>query len=93
MIQALIGVCGEGVRLPLLLQEIVDNLTSPEVLNKLDCGMDLTAPQIESACALLSYLGDALNSVSVAQPHRNVLYFTHVLKCIEEAQLVPYYNP
>ncbi|XP_060810461.1 E3 ubiquitin-protein ligase UBR4 isoform X2 [Amyelois transitella] len=49
----------------------VDNLSSPEVLEKLEEGqVDGTlAPQIESACVLLSYLSDALHAINTAQSH------------------------
>ncbi|XP_028033464.1 protein purity of essence isoform X1 [Bombyx mandarina] len=48
----------------------VDNLSSPEILEKLEEGqVDGTlAPQIESACVLLSYLTDALHSINISPP-------------------------
>lgn len=56
----------------------VDNLGSQEVLDKLEEGqVDGTlAPQIESACVLLSYLADALHAINTTQPHSesNYLY-------------------
>lgn len=56
----------------------VDNLSSQEVLDKLEEGqVDGTlAPQIESACVLLSYLADALHAINTTQPHSNLnIYF------------------
>ncbi|PZC74948.1 hypothetical protein B5X24_HaOG206881 [Helicoverpa armigera] len=49
----------------------VENLSSQEVLDKLEEGqVDGTlAPQIESACVLLSYLADALHAINTTQPH------------------------
>ncbi|KAF9412274.1 hypothetical protein HW555_009165 [Spodoptera exigua] len=53
------------------LANCVDNLGSQEVLDKLEEGqVDATlAPQIESACVLLSYLADALHAINTTQPH------------------------
>lgn len=49
----------------------MDYLSSQEVLDKLEEGqVDGTlAPQIESACVLLSYLADALHAVNITKPH------------------------
>ncbi|XP_045509192.1 E3 ubiquitin-protein ligase UBR4 isoform X11 [Colias croceus] len=50
----------------------VKNLSSPEVLEKLEEGSienNNLGPQIESACTLLAYLGDALHAIGVVQPH------------------------
>ncbi|KAL0896018.1 hypothetical protein ABMA27_012006 [Loxostege sticticalis] len=49
----------------------VDNLSSQEVLEKLEEGQvdGNLAPQIESACVLLSYLTDALHAINTSQPH------------------------
>ncbi|CAH0600763.1 unnamed protein product [Chrysodeixis includens] len=49
----------------------VENLSSQDVLDKLEEGqVDGTlAPQIESACVLLSYLADALHAINTTQPH------------------------
>ncbi|CAH2989845.1 unnamed protein product [Chilo suppressalis] len=49
----------------------VDNLSSQEVLEKLEEGQvdSNLAPQIESACVLLSYLTDALHAINTSQPH------------------------
>ncbi|XP_047028788.1 protein purity of essence [Helicoverpa zea] len=53
------------------LSACVENLSSQEVLDKLEEGqVDGTlAPQIESACVLLSYLADALHAINTTQPH------------------------
>ncbi|CAB3259165.1 unnamed protein product [Arctia plantaginis] len=53
------------------LSACVDNLSSPEVLEKLEEGQvdGNLAPQIESACVLLSYLADALHAINTTQPH------------------------
>ncbi|XP_026324095.1 E3 ubiquitin-protein ligase UBR4 isoform X3 [Hyposmocoma kahamanoa] len=53
------------------LSTCVENLSSPEVLEKLEEGQvdGNLAPQIESACVLLSYLADALHSINTTQPH------------------------
>ncbi|CAH0722275.1 unnamed protein product, partial [Brenthis ino] len=53
------------------LSACVDNLSSPDVLEKLEEGqLDATLiSQIESACVLLSYLADALHAIGTAQPH------------------------
>ncbi|XP_061383112.1 E3 ubiquitin-protein ligase UBR4 isoform X4 [Danaus plexippus] len=53
------------------LSACVDNLSSAEVLEKLEEGQidaSLT-PQIESACVLLSYVADALHAIGTSQPH------------------------
>ncbi|KAI8429562.1 hypothetical protein MSG28_000184 [Choristoneura fumiferana] len=52
------------------LASCVNKLSSPEVLEKLEEGQvdESLSPQIESACVLLSYLADALHSISNAQP-------------------------
>ncbi|KOB59232.1 putative ubiquitin protein ligase E3 component n-recognin 4, partial [Operophtera brumata] len=49
----------------------VDNLSNPEVLEKLEEGQldGNLAPQIESACVLLSYLTDALHAINTSQSH------------------------
>ncbi|KAJ2946624.1 hypothetical protein O0L34_g12681 [Tuta absoluta] len=49
----------------------VANLSSQEILDKLEEGQvdGNLAPQIESACVLLSYLADALHSINTTQPH------------------------
>lgn len=65
----------------------VDNLSSAEVLEKLDEGqVDCNlAPMIESACVLLSYLADALHAINTVQPHSKLYttYFSqrYVIKC------------
>ncbi|XP_061716898.1 protein purity of essence isoform X2 [Cydia pomonella] len=48
----------------------VNNLSAPEVLEKLEEGQvdDTLAPQIESACVLLSYIADALHAINNSQP-------------------------
>lgn len=53
----------------------VDNLSSPEVLEKLEEGqVDGTlTPQIESACVLLSYLADALHAINTSPPQGTTL--------------------
>ncbi|XP_047533883.1 protein purity of essence isoform X2 [Vanessa atalanta] len=53
------------------LSTCVENLSSPEVLEKLEEGQtdaNITS-QIESACVLLSYLTDALHTIGSSQPH------------------------
>lgn len=61
----------------------VENLSSPEVLEKLEEGQldsNITS-QIESACVLLSYLGDALHAIGSAQPHSkslNICYIKYI---------------
>ncbi|XP_047525824.1 E3 ubiquitin-protein ligase UBR4 [Pieris napi] len=50
----------------------VESLCSPEVLEKLEEGTidnEKTSPQIESACTLLSYLGDALHAIGAPPSH------------------------
>lgn len=49
----------------------VDYLSSPEVIEKLEEGQvdGILAPEIESACVLLSYLADALHAINNTQPH------------------------
>ncbi|KAI5633455.1 putative zinc finger in n-recognin (UBR box) domain-containing protein [Phthorimaea operculella] len=49
----------------------VAHLSSQEILDKLEEGQvdGNLAPQIESACVLLSYLADALHSINTTQPH------------------------
>ncbi|KAG6439555.1 hypothetical protein O3G_MSEX000873, partial [Manduca sexta] len=53
------------------LSACVDNLSSPEVLEKLEEGQvdGNLAPQIESSCVLLSYLADSLHAINTTQPH------------------------
>ncbi|XP_013166692.1 PREDICTED: E3 ubiquitin-protein ligase UBR4 isoform X4 [Papilio xuthus] len=48
----------------------VDNLSSPDVLEKLEEGQieGAVASQIESACVLLSYLSDALHAINTSPP-------------------------
>ncbi|CAG5041717.1 unnamed protein product [Parnassius apollo] len=48
----------------------VDNLSSSETLEKLEEGQvgGALAPQIESACVLLSYLADALHAINTSPP-------------------------
>ncbi|XP_068628453.1 E3 ubiquitin-protein ligase UBR4 isoform X2 [Battus philenor] len=48
----------------------VENLSSSEVLEKLEEGQvdGALAPQIESACVLLSYLADALHAINTSPP-------------------------
>lgn len=55
----------------------VENLSSQDVLDKLEEGqVDGTlAPQIESACVLLSYLADALHAINTTQPHSKYQHF------------------
>lgn len=61
----------------------VDNLSSQEVLDKLEEGQvdGSLAPQIESACVLLSYLTDALHAINTSQPHS---------KCYERNWILQY---
>lgn len=49
----------------------MDNLSSQEILEKLEEGQvdGNLAPQIESACVLLSYLTDALHAINTSQTH------------------------
>ncbi|XP_041973883.1 protein purity of essence isoform X2 [Aricia agestis] len=53
------------------LSACVDNLSSQEILEKLEEGQvdGALTPQIESACVLLSYLADALHAIGTPQPH------------------------
>ncbi|KAJ0180973.1 hypothetical protein K1T71_003058 [Dendrolimus kikuchii] len=53
------------------LSTCVDNLSNQEVLDKLEEGQvdGNLAPQIESACVLLSYLSDALHAINTTQSH------------------------
>lgn len=54
------------------------------------------APQIESACVLLSYLADALHSINTTQPHGKFL--THILQfflspCSSSTKLIHFIYP